>query len=204
MSVKLDLNHIIHWFNTARNTPDRDRFLESFWDTQLKSKSWLIKNLEHYLPNENLNVIIHGGWHGVLASMIFQSLGDKVSIIKSIDIDPTTKAIAEQLNFIEFSLGKFEAVISDMKDYVYTITPTVVINTSCEHVNDATLSKWFDAIPNESIIVCQSNNNRSLIEHTNCSNDLESFKNRCNFSEILFSGNYPCNGYTRFMIIGKK
>jgi hypothetical protein len=204
MTPTLDLNHIIHWFNTVREEENKERILESFWDTQLKSKFWLIKNLDPLVSKNNLNIIIHGGWNGVLASMFFQAMGDKISTIKSIDIDPSTKSISEKINFLELNSGKFESIICDMKDFEYSNVPDVVINTSCEHITDDTLNKWFDKIPSSSIIVCQSNNNLYLKEHISCSTDLDEFKNRCNFKEILFSGNYPCSGYTRFMIIGKK
>lgn len=205
MTAKLDLNHIIHWFNAVRESSNKDRALESFWNTQLKSKNWLITELNNIpLGNKPLSIVIHGGWNGVLASMLFQLLDYPIEKIVSIDIDPNTEETAHRLNYIESKEDRFFTVVDNMVLYQYNTTPDIVINTSCEHITEEDYSKWFEKIPTSSLIVCQSNNNFSLDEHINCSKNMGEFIVNSKIDSVLYSGCYPCSGYTRFMVIGKK
>ena len=71
--MKIDINDIKFWMDAIRNSDDRDRTLETFWGGQIKSKLWLIEQLEKHKAIRNAECIIHGGWNGLLACMIFNS-----------------------------------------------------------------------------------------------------------------------------------
>lgn len=205
MNSKLDLKHVVKWFDAVRNSQDKDRLLESFWNTQIHSKQWLISILANQeLPERPLDIVIHGGWNGVLASMMFQLFERQISQITTVDIDPSTVETAYQINDLESKEDRFRAVAHDMADYEYNNIPDIVINTSCEHIDNVAYNKWLFKVPETSLIVCQSNNNFSLEEHVACSNNISEFAERSNLRKITFMGNYPCNGYTRFMIMGYK
>ena len=95
--MKIDINDIKFWMDAIRSSDDRDRTLETFWGGQIKSKLWLIEQLEKHKAIRNAECIIHGGWNGLLACMIFNSeLG--IKHITSIDIDPKCKEIASTMN----------------------------------------------------------------------------------------------------------
>ena len=128
--MEINTEHLHHWINAIRISNNPMRTMDAFWSGQIKSKEWLIKELEiRNLPPSTIE--IHGGWVGVLASMLFQS---KVPIEKivSVDIDPEVQPIATEMNSIEFSQGRFIAETCDMCDR-YPVT-NIVIKIGRAHV----------------------------------------------------------------------
>ena len=74
----IDTEHLHYWMQAIRQSPDPMRTMDAFWQGQLKSKEWLITKLSLALQQHTVNaspvsIEIHGGWVGVLASMLFQS-----------------------------------------------------------------------------------------------------------------------------------
>ena len=200
--MKIDINDIKFWMDAIRNSDDRDRTLETFWGGQIKSKLWLIEQLEKHKAIRNAECIIHGGWNGLLACMIFNSeLG--IKHITSIDIDPKCKEIASTMNKRYEMEGKFESVTADMCEYEYKTNPYFVINTSCEHITQEQYNKWLDKVPGDAQIVLQSNNYFELEEHVNCMKSLADFerKSKLKVSEKM---ELELPKYTRYMLIGRK
>jgi|TARA_B100001093_G_C26714998_1_gene965237 hypothetical protein len=200
--MKIDIHDIKFWMDAIRNSEDKERTLESFWDGQIKSKLWLIEALEKHKSIRNAEFVIHGGWNGVLACMMFNSeLGCKH--ITSIDIDPKCKEIASTMNKRYEMEGKFESVTADMCEYEYTREPYFVINTSCEHITQEQYNTWLDKVPDGAQIILQSNNYFELDEHVNCSKDLKEFewKSKLNVSE---KAELELPKYTRYMLVGRK
>jgi len=191
--------------DAIRNSEDRDRTLESFWGGQLLSKKWLIENLEKIVTKiTNANIVIHGGWNGVLSSMLFNSnIG--IQNIVSVDIDPRVKDTALTINKRYEIEGRFKAVVSDMCKYDYDERADIVINTSCEHITNEQYNQWLDKIPKNSLIVLQSNNYFDLDEHINCHDTLKSFEESSKIN-IVYSNQLelPHVNYKRFMLIGNK
>ena len=90
---------VIQWMNIVReeiHSPEQFRVLENFWESQLHSKMWLIEKInEHCLLFPGSHIYIFGGWYGILAQLIVQSIpGVKVT---SIDIDPKCVVFCERL-----------------------------------------------------------------------------------------------------------
>lgn len=198
--MKIELEDIMFWMDAIRNSDDRYRTLESFWKGQLRSKQWLIERLEEYaLPSKN-KIVIHGGWNGVLASMMFNS-NLNIQHITSVDIDPSCEEIANTMNKNYEMEGRFRAVTADMCEYDYTAD--IVVNTSCEHITQEQYEKWLNNIPQLATIVLQSNDYFDLDEHIRCAKDLEEFENQSNI-RVLWKSVYETPKYKRFMIIGKK
>lgn len=195
----VDTEHLHHWMQAIRQSPDPMRTMDAFWSGQLKSKEWLITNLRKNV-NKFVSIDIHGGWVGVLASMLFQS-DMPVTNIRSIDIDPTCKPIAINMNKIEEMVGKFHAVTADMCEI--RSDADVIINTSVEHITQDQYELWLSGLPHNSLIVLQSNN-YNIPEHIRIARDLHEFKNQSNLSNILYAGELELPLYKRFMIIGKQ
>jgi hypothetical protein len=187
--------------NAIRLSDDPKRTLEAFWRGQIQSKEWLIETLTNYIPikSDPVRIDVHGGWVGVLASMLFQS-HIPIKYICSVDIDPTCEPIATMMNKIEEIDGKFRAITSDM--CTVPINGSVVINTSCEHITQQQYELWLSRIPKDSIIVLQSNNYK-IPEHTRIAQSLEEFKQQSLLDE-LWTGSLKTQLYDRWMIIGKK
>jgi hypothetical protein len=196
--MQINLEHLHHWMQAIRQSPDPMRTMDAFWSGQLKSKEWLIKNLRPHIK-KFVTVDIHGGWVGVLASMLFQS-DVPVLNIRSIDIDPSCEPIASNMNKIEEMIGKFRAVTADM--CAIRSDADVVINTSCEHITQDQYDLWLSGIAHNTLLVLQSNN-YNIPEHVRIATDLEDFKSQCGDINILWAGELELPLYTRFMIIAR-
>ena len=196
--MKIDTEHLHYWMQAIRQSPDPMRTMDAFWSGQLKSKEWLITNLRSHVK-KFVTVDIHGGWVGVLASMLFQS-DIPVSSIRSIDIDPTCESIAINMNKMEEMVGKFRAVTADMCNI--RSDADVIINTSCEHITQDQYDLWLSGHPHSSLLVLQSNN-YNIPEHVRIACNLEEFKSQCGIN-VLWAGELELPLYKRFMVIGKK
>ena len=197
--MEIDLEHILFWMDAIRNSNDPKRTLESFWKGQVHSKEWLIMNLSSYI-DKPVTVDIYGGWNGVLASLLFNT-DLPIKSIRSIDIDPGCEEIANTMNKIEHIAGRFRAVTSDM--CVLRSDADVVINTSCEHITQDQYEEWLTCIPQNSLIILQSNNFK-IDEHIRTADSLDDFIEQSQLN-VLDSGtlHLPLR-YDRYMIIGKK
>jgi hypothetical protein len=196
--MNIDTEHLHYWMQAIRQSPDPMRTMDAFWSGQLKSKEWLITNLRKNIK-QVVTVDIHGGWVGVLASMLFQS--DIVCTnIRSIDIDPTCEPIANMMNKGEEMVGKFRAVTADMCDI--RSDADVIINTSCEHITQDQYDLWVSGHPANSLLVLQSNN-YNIPEHVRIANSLDEFKKQCDLKTVLWAGELELPLYTRYMVIGK-
>ena len=181
----------------VRQSPDPMRTLDCFWAGQMQSKDWLCKQLRKHV-NKFVTVDIHGGWNGVLASMLFQS-DVPVTSIRSIDIDPACEPIANMMNKAEEIYGKFRAVTADM--CAIRSDADVVINTSCEHITQDQYDLWLSGMPHNTLFVLQSNN-YNIPEHIRIANSLDEFKQQCNLGTVKWAGELELPLYTRYMIIG--
>jgi hypothetical protein len=196
--MNIDTNHLHYWMQAIRQSPDPMRTMDAFWSGQLKSKEWLITNLRKNIK-QVVTVDIHGGWVGVLASMLFQS--DIVcTSVRSIDIDPTCEPIANMMNKGEEMVGKFQAITADMCSV--QSTSDVIINTSCEHISQEQYNQWINNQPTDRLFVLQSNN-YNIPEHIRIAETLEEFENQCNLKTVLWKGKLELPLYTRWMVIGK-
>jgi len=202
--MKIDTEHLHYWMQAIRQSKDPIRTMDAFWSGQLKSKEWLIDALEMVVHPQvdcvmpkPFSVDIHGGWVGVLASMLFQSR-IPVATIRSIDIDPSCESVAIMMNKKEEIQGKFRAVTSDMCDI--RSDADVVINTSCEHITQDQYDLWLSGMPYNSLLVLQSNN-YNIPEHVRIATDLAQFKTQSKIN-VLWAGELELPLYKRFMIIG--
>jgi hypothetical protein len=181
-----------------RQSPDPVRTMDAFWQGQIKSKEWLIDHLVPFISKQ-VCIDICGGWVGVLPSMLFQS-EIPIASIRSIDIDPSCKDIANLMNRAEEIAGRFQAITADMCDI--QSSADIIVNTSCEHITQDDYFKWLSKLPEKSLLVLQSNDYK-IQEHIRTAASIDEFINQCGIN-ILWSGKLPLQNYTRFMIIGIK
>ena len=195
--MQIDTEHLHYWMQAIRQSPDPLRTMDAFWSGQLKSKEWLIKNLRPHI-NKFVSIDIHGGWVGVLASMLFQS-NIPIKRIYSLDIDPTCEPIATMMNKGEEIAGRFTAGTGDMCNLISFVD--VVINTSCEHITQEQYETWLSKRNTDQILVLQSNNYQ-IPEHIRTADSLETFKEQSHIN-VLWAGELELPLYNRYMIIGK-
>jgi hypothetical protein len=196
--MQIDTEHLHHWMQAIRQSPDPIRTLDAFWAGQIKSKEWLIENLRPYVTKDS-SIDIHGGWVGVLASMLFQS-GLPIIKIRSIDIDYKVQSTANTMNKGEETNGKFTALMANMCDIASDYD--VIINTSCEHISQPQYDLWLNKQHKNSLFVLQSNNYQ-IDEHVRIASSLEEFEQQSQIN-VLWKGELVLPLYTRYMLIGTK
>ena len=196
--MQINTEHLHYWMQAIRQSPDPMRTMDAFWSGQLKSKEWLITNLRNNV-NKFVSIDIHGGWVGVLASMLFQT-DMPIKNIRSVDIDPSCESIATMMNKKEEIVGKFRAVTADMCEI--RSDADVIINTSCEHITQDQYNLWLSGMPHNSLLVVQSNN-YNIPEHIRLAESLDEFKEQSGLN-VLWAGELELPLYKRFMIIGKQ
>ena len=198
--MQIDTEHLHYWMQAVRQSPDPMRTLDAFWSGQLKSKEWLIESLTNFcsIKDNPVSIDIHGGWVGTLSSMLFQSY-IPIKNIRSIDIDPTCEPIATMMNKKEEMQGKFRAITADM--CTIRSDADIIINTSCEHITQDQYDLWKSGVPNNALLVLQSNN-YNIPEHVRIADSLEEFKQQCDIN-VLWAGDLELPLYKRWMIIGK-
>ena len=194
--MQIDTEHLHFWMQAIRQSPDPMRTMDALWSGQLNSKEWLITNLRKHV-NKFVSIDIHGGWVGVLASMLFQS-DIYIKNIRSVDIDPACEPIATIMNKKEEMAGKFRAMTADM--CAIRSDADVIINTSCEHITQDQYDLWLSGVPYNSLIVLQSNN-YNIEEHVRIANSLEHFVEQSQV-KVQWAGELKLPLYTRYMIIG--
>jgi len=192
---------------------DKDCFSQG----QVKSKLWLIEELEK-LNLDLGTVFLCAGWYATLATMIFES-NLQIEKIRSFDIDSSCIEIAERFNKPwEIDNWKFKAVTKNIHEINYSKefyevikpdgvvilndSPDTIINTSCEHIEN--FASWYNSIPNNKLVVLQTNNYFEIEDHVNCSASLEEFEYSTPMINCLYSGSLDLPKYTRFMRIGYK
>lgn len=195
--MKIDTDHLHYWMQAIRKSQNHLRTLDAFWGGQIASKEWLISTLEDYVK-EPVSIEIHGGWVGVLSSLLFQSQIPIKSIV-SLDSDAICEEIANEMNRLEFIDNRFKAVTKDMTEH--TPTSDVVINTSCEHIAQEQYDKWLSNVTSQ-LLILQSNNYQ-IDEHIRTAESLEKFKEQSQVKTI-WSGKKEFPLYSRWMIIGTK
>jgi hypothetical protein len=185
--------------NAIRQSPDPMRTLDAFWSGQLKSKEWLINalSMQFSVKDNPISIEIHGGWVGVLASMLFQS-SIPIRHISSLDIDPACESIATMMNKGEEIQGRFQAITGDMCNLISFVD--VVINTSCEHITQEQYATWLGKRTKDQLLVLQSNNYK-IDEHVRTADSLEEFVEQSHVN-VLWAGELELPLYNRFMIIG--
>ncbi len=177
----------------------------AFNHKQVACKVWARDKLFETLGPRHECIWIVGGWYGVLAAMLFDDPRLLIDRIVSIDIDPEVAAIAETINATARTEGRFHAVTQDMHSLDYREAPrkpSLVINTSCEHLAD--FGAWLKLLPGKMPVILQSNNYREQREHIGTMPSLAAFASTACLSEIIFSGELSLRRYTRFMLIGRR
>ena len=195
--MQIDTEYLHYWMQAIRQSPDPMRTMDAFWSGQLRSKEWLINCLDEHV-HVGSSIDIHGGWVGLLASMLFQS-NIPVTTIRSIDIDPSCEPVATMMNKKEEMQGKFRAVTSDM--CTIRSDANIIINTSCEQITQDQYELWLSGLPYNSLLVLQSNN-YNIPEHIRISCNIDNFKEQCGLERVVFAGELKLPLYNRFMVIG--
>tara|TARA_Y100001937_G_scaffold127992_1_gene201966 strand:+ start:215 stop:847 length:633 start_codon:yes stop_codon:yes gene_type:complete len=192
----------------AKQFPGRllDAF-SCFSQNQFDCKTWLIDCLNQYpyhfknKTQDSIDIAILGGWYGLTAKLLSTNFTLKpINSIFSYDFDPIAKKIGKTL-FPEITFIEKDITQLDLNEKHFSI----VINTSCEHIEQELLYKSIDTAPEKTLFVLQSNNYKELQQHINCVENLEQFTKQYESRlENIRPFELQKEKYTRFMIMGVK
>jgi hypothetical protein len=165
--------------------------IDAFSYSQYLGKKYIIHELEKY---DFKNVMIIGSWVGILSRMIFDKF---TCAITTVDKDPLMNEPTEFLNrnyklhlHLPFDIKSIDTHNSD-----------VVINTSCEHMDD----EWFHKTVSGQLLILQSTD-RVEPDHINTVKSLEDMKIKYPMT-VLFEKEISVwndQKNKRYMLIGKK
>ena len=206
---KNGLNAIENIYKRSMHNPDVDLFrsfdiINSLNDNQMASKEHLTKVIAPILNDiKNLkDIAILGSWYGLLGVMLRQHLNNDIHI-SNIDSDPSAKEIGESL----FKHERNRFYIDDAVDHMFSQGKNkyqLIINTSCEHMEQDDVLLMRHRKNNDTVICFQSNNYFAIDGHINCSNSLEEFVDSLNLSTVLHASalRIEANDYERYTVIG--
>ena len=200
-----------------KDHPERtEDILDSFSDNQYLSKQSLLESLEsNGLIHSESEIVILGSWYG---SILIEYLAPLVKKITAMDIDDETiiisKTFFKHYNNIDWITAD---VFHDVDRSIYE-EATLIINTSCEHMED--MVKWdqwefiakdnpgwdqvkrnFDEFP--LYLAFQSNNMFGIEGHINCVNNIDEFKNKLPQAFWIDEKTIKDERGSRFMLIGE-
>jgi len=201
----IDFNKLL---NVIVKHPDIG-FFNSFGVDHIISKRWLVDELttkliqlrlyrKPFMNTEIEKVLVVAGWQGLTSLLINHFTQFKGDNILSIDIDPISTEIAQELGV--------NAVTADMNGFDYT-NWDIIINSSCEHID---IKNWLKQIPTDKILALQSTD-MYWGDHINVAKSLEHFEDQIREDvEILHSDKREkrisdnLGRFDRFLIIGRK
>ena len=195
----IDENFIVRYTNELYSTPDEckpayDEFRDMFSLGQIKSKNWLLRELDLYSAEiYNCPAVIVGAWFGTLGVMLRQKYPDMQ--VNMLDIDPRCEKFIQNIIYDD---NMSSCVTDDM--YKYQYSEHLIINTSCEHIPD--LAAWVSCLPPRKVVVLQSNNYLEGNGHVSCVSSEHELVEKSGLNTVWYRGKLEMPMYARFMVIG--
>lgn len=169
---------------------------ENHW----KSKQWLAEKIKKiYGPYDDGHAYIIGGWYGMMAYQIRKQWPNNSMNITSADMDPYAEKIGWKI-FYDYDL-KFETI--DIKDKNDLSEYSIIINTSCEHMEQRDITDLIKKKEKNTWVCLQSNNHDDLNSHINCFQSAEEFANSIPLKSKVYVGTLNLNDFDRYMVIGR-
>lgn len=202
LAVYFDSPFIVNIARTAQKFRRQDLSI-ALNRKQIACKIWMIDELFRTYGGDHDSIWILGGWYGVLSALLFEDQRFQIGEIVSHDIDSGCEDVAECLNREHVADGRFKARTGDMLKLDYAAhTPDLVVNTSCEHIED--VRAWLDLLPQGTRVALQSNNYFGEPDHVSCAASLDEFKAQTSLASVHYAGELELRKYTRYMLLGTR
>ncbi len=159
---------------------------------QIQSKLRIIK-LCHELNIKSKKSVFIGHWHGLLPLMMKNEIFLETAI--GIEKSATWSEFSNSLN----NSWHWKSYCSDIHDYKIEIDTDLVVNTSCEHMDN----RWLSGIPKGCYVILQSTDFEHE-EHANTHPNIDSFSSSLQGINIIVADTLDCKIYKRFTIFGQK
>ena len=172
-------------------------------DIQLRSKHWLLDELDHIDTLTDATVLVMGGWCGVLPWLRYATGRPSPAMTVSVDFDERACRIGAQVIGPVTPALYFLCQDIHRLDYARLATGRrlVIVNTVCEHLPD--FAGWRRLLPPGTLTILQSNDFRGCPDHVNCVDSASELAAAADLPEVSFVGSLPLSLFTRFMVIGR-
>lgn len=208
---------MLRWFRD-QHPEELGRYLDSVSPDQFENKMWLAEELqkavrykkEHW-KEEAITIEIIGGWYGFpliqLVKEKFDEIDLKIGLIRVVELDEFCNKVLNKYKEIfnyDFEIKFVHGDITQIPQHKETRQTRIVINTSCEHMEDMNQIIEKRGYYTDKVLFClQSNNKTDEPDHINCSEDVEDFNSKTKLI-TEFKGEKDWGKYKRFMLIGKQ
>jgi len=213
IAYKNALKTIGRIYEQSKYDPDVDLYrsfdiINSLNDNQFASKEWLVEELHkhiRYKKNNISDVCILGSWYGLTSLLLKERLNRFGSNphIHNVDVDPATRQYA--LNLFEgMNFTKNHFIVEEADCWIFDNPRKcdIIINTSCEHMEQEDL-RLITSMKKPSAIICfQGNNYHDVQSHINTHDSLDEFVESLNLTRVYYKGTLDRNNYERYMVIG--
>ena len=202
----LDIGH--QHYEDSKHDESMDLFrivdlYDSVNHNQIESKLWLMDEAGHLLDDEDKMCIV-GSWYGVLSYMIRH---ESKCLIDNCDLDPYTKVIGERL-VADLNPQPSWYLMDGVERYLENKDwYTILCTTSSEHIPPDRFFEMMKARPDDTLVIAQSNNNQSELEHINIHETSDELAEQCMLNDVYYNESREFTGkegpYLRHMVIGK-
>lgn len=175
-------------------------FANSFSQTQLDSKKWLVEELSKVSFKKQPTILILGGWYGsYLVPLLRQHV--KPDHIYFNDIDRVCLDVAKELHIRYKEDRSISFHHFDATTMFHHFDADIVINTSCEHMEqyEEMLKEGQDTL-----FVLQSCDEESDPGHVNVSKTTQEFLQKVGLTRVYTQSRKNLGHKNRFLIIGKR
>ena len=190
------------------------RYLDSISQHQIEDKTWLVENasmtLKHsveYWKEKAITIEIIGGWFGFpLIHILHEHLNIPIKLIRLVEPDPFCGKVLHKYKEIfdlPFEIKWIKEDINDLVPNNETRSIRLVINTSCEHMNNMSeIIEKRGYIPDKSFFALQSNDSFDDPEHINCVNSPEELRNQAKIVSSRLKTK-KSGSFNRFLVFGR-
>lgn len=177
--------------NDAFNSTSLDEIRDAFRKKQIIGKTLLLQLVKEYCTTDQ-KILVVGSWIG-FTSFSLNKLG--YSNITEVDPDARLEPLTKWANRFN---KNFKHITADI-NHIDTSNYDVIINTSCEHIDNNT---WFNITKPETLLILQSTDYKEW-DHTNTCETLEEMISKYPMN-ILHAEELDLDQYKRFMLVGIK
>ena len=164
-----------------------------------ESKEWLAKEFYKHYNHHDGNILVVGGWYGMMAYQLRKQWKNSSMNITSSDMDPMCDFYGYKL-FYDQDIA-FETL--DVNSEIDYSQYTAIINTSCEHMEQEDLVNIIKRKPANTWICFQTNDYTLLDAHINCWPGAKTFGDSLGLEYIAYTGTLDLGDFNRQMVIGK-
>lgn len=164
-----------------------------------EGKEWLAKEFYKHYNHADGNILVVGGWYGMMAYQLRKLWQNPSMNITSSDMDPMCDYYGYKLFHDQDIAFKTLDVNSEIDYSPYT----AIINTSCEHMEQEDLVNIIKRKPADTWICFQTNDYTLLDAHINCWPGAKTFADSLGLEYIAYTGTLDLGDFNRHMVIGK-